>query len=334
MLDLGMTQRTQSRQSHPAGNLITLYNNIGNHLNFICYLRGGVDNHGLGKTPTLLVYDIIKRKTDSKKWGQAAKDDIGDLKNSELLFDKFKLFLSRENSEGYYGGGHKELNQIYEKNNGYYGSTDSSKDDYNSINYGIVDAIADYLKYFKKHVDSAIMKEEKNGESKQKINYVLTVPAMWDASAREKMAKAAISAGIVTKEQISNLLIITEPEAAALYCENKYKDFVMEDGKTFIVCDAGGGTVDLVTFRLIKNSKGELSICQVGDGDGDFCGSTYLDEKFKDYLLKFYDDVGYQYDVCKLDFSDIMKKFETSWKVTLYLFDTTSIGNYENNTLY
>jgi hypothetical protein len=334
MLDLGITQRTQSRQSHPAGNLIIFYNNIGNHLNFICYLRGGVDNHGLGKTPTLLVYDIIKRKTDPKKWGQAAKDDIIYLKSSELLFDKFKLFLSRKNSEDFYGGGTKELDQIYDKNSRYYDSTDSSKDDYNSINYGIVDAIADYLKYFKKHVDKAIMKEEKNGDSKQKINYVLTVPAMWDASAREKMAKAAISAGIVTKEQISNLLIITEPEAAALYCENKYKDFVMEDGTTFIVCDAGGGTVDLVTFRLIKNSKGELSICQVGDGAGDLCGSTYLDKNFKEYLLEFYDSTGYQYDECKLDFRGVMKTFETNWKVTLYLFDTTGIGNYENNTLY
>jgi molecular chaperone DnaK (HSP70) len=137
---------------------------------------------------------------------------------------------------------------------------------------------------------------------------------MWKAAAGDTMAQAAITAGIVSKQQLNNLLIISEPEAAALYCESIFvENFKKKAGSTFIVCDAGGGTVDLVTFRFVEENNGDLVICQVGEGVGDLCGSTYLDKKFKEYLENFYEHI--RYDHGNLDFSRAMKDFETEIKV-------------------
>ncbi|KAI8053576.1 hypothetical protein BDF21DRAFT_404027 [Thamnidium elegans] len=50
---------------------------------------------------------------------------------------------------------------------------------------------------------------------------VLTFPVMWTTSARETMAQAAIEATIIKKDERDDLLIDSEPEAAALFCEKK-----------------------------------------------------------------------------------------------------------------
>lgn len=73
----------------------------------------------------------------------------------------------------------------------------------------------------------------------QKISYVITIPAIWSDKAKELTRKAAVKAGI--KED--GLSLITEPEAAALYCATKCEQVDLNAGDRFMICDAGGGTV-------------------------------------------------------------------------------------------
>lgn len=62
------------------------------------------------------------------------------------------------------------------------------------------------------------------------------------------MREASIKADIIKKDDpIHRLELISEPEAAAAYCEYKYKSWNLTDGNTFMIVDAGGGTVDLIT---------------------------------------------------------------------------------------
>lgn len=57
-----------------------------------------------------------------------------------------------------------------------------------------------------------------------------------------------IQAGIIQHQDPPyRLELISEPEAAAAYCENKYKSWNLTDGNMFMIVDAGGGTVDLIT---------------------------------------------------------------------------------------
>lgn len=45
--------------------------------------------------------------------------------------------------------------------------------------------------------------------------------------------------------------LIKEPEAAALWTTKKL-DIALIPGDSFVVCDAGGGTVDLITYEVEK----------------------------------------------------------------------------------
>ncbi|GJN78794.1 hypothetical protein PLIIFM63780_002303 [Purpureocillium lilacinum] len=49
--------------------------------------------------------------------------------------------------------------------------------------------------------------------------------------------------------EISNITLIKEPEAAALYTA-KSLDFCISRDDAFVICDAGGGTVDLVSYEV------------------------------------------------------------------------------------
>jgi molecular chaperone DnaK (HSP70) len=62
------------------------------------------------------------------------------------------------------------------------------------------------------------------------------------------MRQACIQANIIShSDPLNRLELISEPEAAAAYCENKYQSWNLSNGNIFMIVDAGGGTVDLIT---------------------------------------------------------------------------------------
>jgi len=75
------------------------------------------------------------------------------------------------------------------------------------------------------------------------IAYVITVPAIWKDGAKALTQQAAERAGIPANK----LDLVTEPEAAALYCATICNEVDLGDGDRFMVCDAGGGTVVVPT---------------------------------------------------------------------------------------
>lgn len=80
---------------------------------------------------------------------------------------------------------------------------------------------------------------------------------MWSDRAKTVMREAAIRAGIILRtDPAERLSLISEPEAAALYCEKKSEQFNLAHGQRFMICDAGGGTVDLIVFEIDKKYGG------------------------------------------------------------------------------
>jgi actin-like ATPase involved in cell morphogenesis len=75
------------------------------------------------------------------------------------------------------------------------------------------------------------------------------------------MRDAAIKAGLVERSQAydetwqDRLRIITEPEAAAVHCAKLNHLHHLKTSQNFIVCDAGGGTVDLAVYKVCVYSK-------------------------------------------------------------------------------
>jgi molecular chaperone DnaK (HSP70) len=64
---------------------------------------------------------------------------------------------------------------------------------------------------------------------------------MWSDRAKATMREAAIKAGLIEEnDHRDRLMLISEPEAAALYCEKKCEQFDLRHGDKFMICDAGG----------------------------------------------------------------------------------------------
>ncbi|KAF9192386.1 Heat shock 70 kDa protein 12A [Haplosporangium sp. Z 767] len=150
----------------------------------------------------------------------------------------------------------------------------------------VIDAIADYLRLFHAHVVQSVLKGFGAAFEQQHIQYCLSVPAMWTDNAKAMMRQAALQAGMITPlDPPHRLLLISEPEAAALYCEKKCDQFQIGHGQRFMICDAGGGTVDLIVFEVAVGPQGR-TLREVTRGSGHSCGSIFLDERMEALLRR------------------------------------------------
>ncbi|KAG0087796.1 hypothetical protein BGZ93_010744, partial [Podila epicladia] len=111
----------------------------------------------------------------------------------------------------------------------------------------VPDAISDYLKALHEYAAGEIEQELGKRFTRERFRYCLTVPAMWSDKAKDIMRRAAIRAGLIREDDHPDrLMLVSEPEAAALYCEKSCKEYNLKHGDRFLICDAGGGTVDLI----------------------------------------------------------------------------------------
>jgi hypothetical protein len=97
--------------------------------------------------------------------------------------------------------------------------------------------VSDYLKKVVEYVTNVLYSTEGILRVQQDIKYVLTVPAAWSDNARNLLRKAAASVDIRGPH------LVTEPEAAALYCLKSRREADLNVGDCFLMCDAGGATV-------------------------------------------------------------------------------------------
>jgi hypothetical protein len=149
----------------------------------------------------------------------------------------------------------------------------------------VLDVIRDYLKGFHDYICTYMQKTRGARLYDQKrFRYCLTVPAMWNDEAKCIMREAAIRAGIIeATDHPDRLMLTSEPEAAALYCQKHCVEFNLRHGEQFLICDAGGGTVDLVVFEIDGDGPSRR-LKEITTGRGGNCGSTFLDYNLKAYL--------------------------------------------------
>ena len=79
------------------------------------------------------------------------------------------------------------------------------------------------------------------------------------------------------------LQIISEPEAAATYALRNLNPHDVRIGDTFVLVDAGGGTVDLISYTVLALEP-ILELEEAAPGTGALCGSTFLNRRFEQYL--------------------------------------------------
>ena len=150
--------------------------------------------------------------------------------------------------------------------------------------YYVLDLIVDYLRQLKDMVLTELQGGGTGLLHDRDVRWCLTVPAIWNDADKQLMRTAAREAGLIGPgdAEADRLELVLEPEAAALYCQEKDGDIGasrLKIGTRFMVIDAGGGTVDLTVHEVARDGLRE-----VVPGSGGPCGSTYIDEQFLKHI--------------------------------------------------
>ncbi|CAB5295672.1 unnamed protein product [Rhizophagus irregularis] len=126
---------------------------------------------------------------------------------------------------------------------------------------------------------------------------VLAVPAEFPEKSKSILRKCAYDANLISNLRTYKLQFTTEPEAAAIYCIDNISETEIYDyiGRSFLVVDCGGGTVDLTIRKLLKEYKAyELDIKKISP-------------KLKQYVTKQHSNENRW--TIKLAFNDVKKMF-------------------------
>lgn len=122
---------------------------------------------------------------------------------------------------------------------------------------------------------------------------VLTVPASFDAAARELTREAALAAGLP-----EGLILLEEPQAAVyswLTAIGEHWRRLLKVGETLLVCDVGGGTTDL-TLVGVSEAGGELTLQRVAVGDHLLVGGDNMDLALAHFVAGKFGDKGVKLD--------------------------------------
>ena len=130
--------------------------------------------------------------------------------------------------------------------------------------------------HFLKHMVEAwnhVMARDVAEHRLENQDIILTVPASFDAVARELTVESARAAGL------ENLTLLEEPQAAFYAWLDASKEQWREQvevGNVVLVCDVGGGTTDL-TLIAVSEEAGQLVLTRMAVGDHILLGGDNMD---------------------------------------------------------
>ncbi|KAF4982165.1 hypothetical protein FZEAL_2142 [Fusarium zealandicum] len=239
-----------------------------------------------GKAPTELYYE-----DDKIMWGYEVESDVDPIKWFKLLLLKEEDLSPELRSSEFLLRARKMMREN--------GKT-------------AIDLISDYLRLLWAHTLEIITKDR--GETvleALQLHVVITVPAIWKGYARQDMEQAARRAGILDRRPAGPTLLTfaPEPEAAALstLCEPGKRT---KKGEVYLICDAGGGTVDLISYEI--SSTDPILMREAVEGTGGLCGGIFIDEAFE-YIAK--NRLGRKWD--RLSRAGIKEILKGEWELSI-----------------
>lgn len=240
------------------------------------------------KVPTEIAYDVASTSPGldpvvKPRWGFMFKPE-------ESRLRCMKLFLDKSQKLPFYVSPRETATQL------------------NRFNKNVVDAVSDFLTEVYKHtMDTLTRRYGEAFMSTTKVEFVLTCPAVWSDTAKNTTLLAAERAGMGSKSEIQ---MISEPEAAAVYTLKAIQPNHLSVGDNFVVCDAGGGTVDLIAYK-IKSLK-PLRVEESAVGTGGLCGSAFLNYRFEEHVRN---------RIGKDRFDEMKMKKAKTWQMGLKYFE-------------
>jgi molecular chaperone DnaK (HSP70) len=122
---------------------------------------------------------------------------------------------------------------------------------------------------------------------------VLTVPASFDAAARDLTREAALAAGFP-----ESFRLLEEPQAATyawLDAVGERWRKILRVGDRMLICDVGGGTTDLTLVEAMEE-HGELTLNRVATGNHLLVGGDNMDLALAHYVAGLFGEKGITLD--------------------------------------
>ena len=130
------------------------------------------------------------------------------------------------------------------------------------------------------------------------------------------MINASKNAQLINDNTDLSLFLALEPEVAGIYYYSSYSslnDEYINDGKPYIICDIGAGTVDICTHRKVINNMSSELIEEYPPIGGDY-GGNYINEAFiKTFITEIFGEENVnklQNDIKNEDWDDFERKIE------------------------
>jgi molecular chaperone DnaK (HSP70) len=216
------------------------------------------------KTPTAILFDNNKNFLDFGSNAIRKYAEIVDNGNTALLFQNYKISLYHMQSEA------------------------NSMD---GRSMPLITVISETLKYISNCALNKLSEQVGETLHKEKIRWILTVPALWNEEHKLFMRKAAVKAGIINEENSFNLLLCLEPEGASIQVREDSEEALKKQitkGSIIVVLDCGGGTVDITINKMLcEPDEKFLSNEVISSTGGCEWGSKYVDTNFENFLKEF-----------------------------------------------
>ncbi|HEX8440090.1 Hsp70 family protein, partial [Archangium sp.] len=137
-----------------------------------------------------------------------------------------------------------------------------------------VEASTRYLRHLREAWDHTFARAKEDAASAMAAqDVIITVPASFDAAARDLTLEAARAAGL------ENIILLEEPQAALYaWLEAQGESFrkKMKVGEVILVVDVGGGTSDF-SLITVRDRGGDLELTRVAVGDHILLGGDNMD---------------------------------------------------------
>ncbi|KAK0706431.1 hypothetical protein B0T26DRAFT_680119 [Lasiosphaeria miniovina] len=236
---------------------------------------------GLGaKVPSVLTYSA----SSSQKWGYDIGDSVYAIRWTKLRLEVPKRVDALKSMK----------HTLQEADMLNFGPGKPQSDIPRHLIKTSADIVLDYLKEVLHQVRVDIENVRDRTQLEQfPLDVVITHPAVWDDRGKNLIFRAVTSAfwaafGDV-KVRLGCLRLASEPEACAQYtvqaarAQQTVSEHQLRVGECFIVVDAGGGTVDLVSYRIDQLSP--FKIAKVTAVSGGSFGATKIDNCFLQEFL-------------------------------------------------
>ncbi|KAH6724439.1 hypothetical protein DL95DRAFT_464978 [Leptodontidium sp. 2 PMI_412] len=253
------------------------------------------------KIPSVISYSL-KTQRNEQQWG-------ADLSPQAIAMVHTKLQLDVVEAAAELDLVLQSLDGMYNLDFGYIKSREG-KPKYTCK--GPEEIVEDYLTHVFTYLLQAVSAFTTELRREIPVDIVATIPAEWGYRAKNSTFRALVEAGFSrdTFPNLREMLLVSEPEAAAIYTARYLKEAnggnFLRQGECFVLCDAGGGTVDVVSYK-VKQLEPTFEIEPVTLATGEKCGSIFINLAFKTWLRKLIGPRLYQ----ELDQAQLVDKISS-----------------------